>query len=281
MFQDLDNTLAAVADDPAAPPAVRNAEVSFETPDRNYAPTTTALNLFLHQARENRDLRDPEPLVVFRGGHFLNRPPPIRIDCSYLVTAWSDKTGAQKIADEHQMLGHALAWLNRFGTIPDHYLQGALIGQPFPPPTMVAQMDGSQYSHEFWSALGIAPRLSFTLMVTIAMELDAEYPLGPEVVTRELRLGVRDGSGVLERTFGIAGLVRDADSNALIADVEVTIDELQRTTQTDTLGRYQFHDLDPGNYTLVAAADGFQAANVTIEVPGATPNAYSIELSAA
>ena len=40
-------------------------------------------------------------------------------------------------------------------------------------------------------------------------------------------------------------------------------------------------ELKAGRYTLVTSADGFAAQNLAVEVPGRTPNAYDIELTAA
>ena len=279
MFQDLDSTLQALADDPVAPDIVHDADVSFETPDKNFVPSQETINLFLHEVKENREFRNPEPILVLQNGQYMKRQPPIRVDCSYLTTAWSNQTGGLKAAAEHKLLGHSLAWFSRFGTIPDSYFQGSLVGQPYPPPTMVAQIDGKQHSHEFWSALGIAPRLGFNLTVTLALDLEIEHVMGPEVITRELRLGSRDDLDKLEYTIGIAGTVRDTGSNALIVEAMVTIEELERTTQTDMLGRYRFYNLEPGDYTLVTTAAGFSTASRSIHVPGTTSSAYSIELS--
>jgi hypothetical protein len=51
--------------------------------------------------------------------------------------------------------------------------------------------------------------------------------------------------------------------------------------RTDNVGRYRFHRLKAGRYTVVTMADGFDAQNISVEVPGRTPNAYDIELTAA
>ena len=37
MFQDLDRTLNAIVEDPKAPQALREADVSFETPDSKHS----------------------------------------------------------------------------------------------------------------------------------------------------------------------------------------------------------------------------------------------------
>ncbi len=276
MFQDLDKTLQAIFEDPAAPSELHEAEVSFETPDKNYTPNQATLNLFLHEMKENRELRDPEPIQVFKDGLYQRRLPPLRVACSYLVTGWSGKTGALKVAEEHQLLGQALGWLGGFDPVPQQYLRGTLIGQPYPPPTMVAQLEGGRSLGEFWSALGIAPRPAFTLQVTVALMLAGEHPVGPEVISHETRLGLTGGP--LQSTFLIGGTVRAADSNAPLA-AEITIQELGRTMQTDASGRYRFPGLSSGHYTLHAAAAGFAAVDTPIEVPAAAGQSYNISLN--
>ena len=182
MFHDLDRTLKNLLDDPAAPAELHNAEVSFETPKADYKAQQATASLFLFDVRENRKLRTPEPIVELNGDQFVRRMPPLRVDCSYLVTTWSSKSGEDKVAEEHQLLGQALAWLSRFGTIPASYLHGGLASQPFPLPTLAAQADGRQNTGEFWNALGIPPRPAFTLVVTVAMELELQTPEGPPVL---------------------------------------------------------------------------------------------------
>ena len=46
MFHDLDSTLTAILDDATAPKELRDADVSFETPDRNFAPGRPTVNSF-------------------------------------------------------------------------------------------------------------------------------------------------------------------------------------------------------------------------------------------
>jgi hypothetical protein len=192
MFDDLDKTLKKILDDPAMPASIaglHNADKSFLTPDRNFTPAQAAVNLFLYEVKENRQLRDAEPIVEKIGTTFVQRPPPLRVDCCYLVTGWSSQTGAVKASEEHRLLAEALLWLSRFPTIPATFLQGSLTNQLYSPPTMVAQADGSKNAAEFWLALGIPPRPAFHLTVTIAMELllQVEGPLVTTTVTEYLR----------------------------------------------------------------------------------------------
>jgi hypothetical protein len=57
MIRDLDDTLKAILDDPASPTELRNADVSFEAPDKSFAPAQATVNLFLYEVKENRELR--------------------------------------------------------------------------------------------------------------------------------------------------------------------------------------------------------------------------------
>ena len=65
-------------------------------------------------------------MVERNGDVYASRPPPLRVDCTYLTTAWSSKPAALKVEEEHRLLGLALPWLSRFPVIEDRFLQGKL-----------------------------------------------------------------------------------------------------------------------------------------------------------
>ena len=279
MFRDLDETLRTMLDDPATPNELRNADISFEPPDRNFTPSQATVNLFLYDVRENRVLRDPVPVIERVGGLFVRRTPPLRVDCSYLITTWTTGTGAARVAEEHRLLSQALLWLSRFPIIPDQFLQGSLVNPPFPHPTMVAQTNDGKNMGEFWTALEQPPRPSFNLVVTIAMDLAIESPEGPLVITKDMRMGQKDGSAPPEQWFQIGGTVTDADSPpGLIAGAEVRLVERDLTTLTNDQGRFTFTLLPGGNYTLEVSKAGFATTSKNITIPGASLDAYDVLL---
>ncbi|WP_174187454.1 Pvc16 family protein [Nocardia barduliensis] len=51
-----------ILEDATVPSSLADVEVSFKTPDKAFAPSVTTLDVFLYGVRENRMLRDPEPL---------------------------------------------------------------------------------------------------------------------------------------------------------------------------------------------------------------------------
>src|SRR5215472_2316806 len=114
MFDDLDATLKAVFADSAAPGDLRNADVGFDTPDKDYQPAQATINLFLHEVAENRALRDEARVLERTNGTYTSRLPSLRLDCTYLVTAWSSQAAGLKAQEEHHLLGLALIWLSRF-----------------------------------------------------------------------------------------------------------------------------------------------------------------------
>jgi hypothetical protein len=279
MLNDLDQTLRAILDDAAAPTELRNADVSFETPDKNFAPAQATVNLFLYEVKENRELRDPVPITEIVAGTFVRRTPPLRVTCGYLATGWSNAVGPARVVEEHRLLGQALLWLSRFPTIPAGFLQGALAVQPFPLPTMVAQADGNRSNGEFWSALGMPPRPAFTVTVTIAMDLSLSLQEGPPVSTKEIRLQQIAPAGVMESVFSIGGTVRDAATTAVIAGAGMTLLESGVSTVSDADGRFLFDGLQPGAYTLRAVAPGFATLDTAIVVPGAATDAFDVSLT--
>ena len=139
MFQDMDASLRALLTDPTVPPALPGVDITFRTPDKTFTFATKSLNLFLSGVRENRILRDRVPIVELVGGSFRRRTPPVRVDCDYLVTAWSKEAGALAVQEEHLLLAQALAKLTRFPILATGYLQGTMVNQPFPVQIWTAQ----------------------------------------------------------------------------------------------------------------------------------------------
>jgi hypothetical protein len=273
MFHDLDAALKALLDDPGAPPALRDADVEFLPPERGYAPSRATVNLFLYDVEENRELRNPEPLRVPRpGGGYERRRPPLRLDCSYRVTAWAGTSAgaAAGVAEEHALLGLALAWLGRFPALPEAALAGVLPGQPWPPPLAVAQPNGVGEAGEFWSALGIPPRPAFDLVATIAVPFDVavlETPVTTMVI-RHRPGAAADG----EEWIVIGGVLRDPTDRP-VAGAWVALEPTGGTAATDDEGRFVFPRVRRGfGYRLRARAVGLGEVERLVDVP--TPSGH-------
>jgi Pvc16 N-terminal domain/Carboxypeptidase regulatory-like domain len=265
VFDDLDSTLTQLLNDAPAVelPQLRNADVSFQTPDSSFAPAQDTVDLFLYEVKENRELRDPTPIVDRVDGTFFRRPPPVRVDCSYITTTWATGApGATRVAAEHQLLGQALTWLSRFPTIPAQYLQGAFSSPQliYPLPTMVAQLDPNQHAGDFWTAMGIPPRPAFYLTVTT--ELPLTLPIEGPLVTTEHVVYVPD-----MEWFNFGGLISDA-AGAPVAGAVVRLEPIGISETTDADGRFVFVKVAGGaNYMLRARAPGQTDVARAIQVP--------------
>jgi hypothetical protein len=277
MFQDLDSTLTAILNDPAMPASLinlGNAAKSFVTPDRNFAPGQATVNLFLYEVKENRQLRDAEPIVERIGPTFVQRPPPLRVDCCYLVTTWSSQGGAVGVAEAHGLLAQALLWLSRFPTVPSTYLQASLANQLYPPPTLVAQMDGHKNLGEFWFALGIPPRPAFYLTVTIAMELLLQID-GPLVTTTVAENLQTDQAGSGEFWIQIGGTVLQGAPPRPVAGATaevVAINPAGTGVRVDDATLFRVGDFVARNPTARARITAINGNSLTLDgaLPGLT-----------
>src|SRR5689334_5117784 len=116
MIHDLDRTLKELLTRFLPTELATQVEVSFAAPDNQFpgsAVPLPALDLFLYDVRENRELRSTEWIVERQNGFAVQTPPPVRVDCSYLITAWSSAAD-NPAQDEHRILGEAMRVLLRF-----------------------------------------------------------------------------------------------------------------------------------------------------------------------
>ena len=152
--------------------------IHFDVPNDQFFPTLPAINLFLYDVRENQELRSKEWLLERQSnGQIMKTPAPVRVDCSYLITAW-----AGDVDNEHSLLGDVMVALLRHPTLPAAVLQGRLQQQDLPPPTTALRPGRLQSLAEFWQALGGKPKAALNFMVTIAVQPHQAVAAGPAIV---------------------------------------------------------------------------------------------------
>ena len=92
MINALDETLKALLRRDLPSALAEQVQISFATPDDQFPPqsvTLPAIDLFLDDVRENLDLRSNEVYLERRGnGTAIQTRAPVRVDFSYLITAW-------------------------------------------------------------------------------------------------------------------------------------------------------------------------------------------------
>jgi len=285
MIRDLSLTIQAVMDDPALAtmfPELFGAQIVFDRPAEGFNPTVPTIDLFLFDIRENVELRSNEPIVTRTNGQVSISRPPMRVSCSYLLTAWP-VSGGDLALQEHRLLGQALQLLSRYPHIPAQFVKGQLVGQQPPLPMMTAQSDGLREPYEFWSAIGNKMRAS--IVVTATIGLDFLPPIvAPEVSVSQIHFGPRasaDGTGLATTAgpprFRIGGRVTDAASHAVV-DATVSIVEIGLAAKTDDDGRYQLGAMTAGTYTVHVQA-GATTKSVSVAVPLGAGGSYDIQLA--
>lgn len=174
MIQDLDATLKLILERELPSPLNEQVAISFDTPDDQFPPTSVtppAIDLFLYDVRENHDLRSNEwSLQRESDGTGRLSQPLLRVDCSYLITAWPSPSTPNRAADEHRLLSEVMRVLLRLPKLPAELLQGELVDQELPLPTAVLQPGHLQSLGEFWQALGGKPKAALNYTVTLAVQ---------------------------------------------------------------------------------------------------------------
>src|SRR5215813_11935695 len=110
MIRDLSSTLQAVLSDPslAGPfPELSKALVAFDRPDESFKPAQTTVDLFLFDVRENMELRSNEPAIERLNGQAVMHRSPMRVACTYLITAWP-VGGTDLVLQEQRLLAQVL-----------------------------------------------------------------------------------------------------------------------------------------------------------------------------
>ena len=191
MFQDLDETLATLIKRELT---ATNVSVSFATPDNEFPPvevTLPAIDLFLYDIRENMELHRNDWHHERVNGRILRHKAPIRVDCSYLITAWSSAT--HPIEDEHRLLGEVMKVLLRYRQLPDDVLQGELVGLLPPVRARAVRQGYLQSLGEFWQAMGGKPKASLHYTVTVSADVFAPEDLGPPATDKIIKM--KQGTG--------------------------------------------------------------------------------------
>jgi hypothetical protein len=273
MIQDLSQTLRAILTQPGLPAELSAAQIVFDRPGDTFSPTQTSIDLFLYDLRENLELRNNEPALAHANGQVTITPPPLRLACTYLVTAWP-VGGGELPLQEHRLLADVLQVLSRYPTIPASFLQGSLVGQDPPLPMIALHPDALKNVSEFWTSLGNKLRPSLSLTATISI------PVFPATTAREA-ISVQtsiDQIGTADTHLAslvIAGTVTSA--GAPVTGAVVTVVEIGLKAATDQDGRFRLGPMTAGNYTL-SVVSGQTSQTKSVAVPAAVGSNYDVQL---
>src|SRR5215203_4829759 len=189
MLADLDETLRVMLKGELGRHGFDGVEVAFDAPAREWSSqlSSPTVNLFLYDIRESGDYRPTEWQTDRANGHHREVRPPMIMECSYAVTAWT-----QAVEDEHRLLSQVLAIFNAYPELPQESLNGRLANgsQAFPLKARIGQGKGEK--SDFWSAVGGQYKVSLDYVVRLSVESGAKRERGPEVRTQTVRTSLSD-----------------------------------------------------------------------------------------
>ena len=166
---------------PLSPRAV---DIVFDAPDGDWAAGVSrpTVNLYLWDVRPNMIERHwGAELIAQADGTRVRRDPLPRVDCRYLVTAWTTE-----VRDEHSLLGSVLSALLLNPVIQPEHLRGPFATVRPLPTVLLRSGDGSENS-DFWSALGGQLKPGLDITVTATVDAAAVVEAGPPVADIEIR----------------------------------------------------------------------------------------------
>ena len=273
------------------------AQIRFRPPDGDWRVEVSnlnqmALNLYLVDLRENRKLRAntrlPDAVV---NGSVEIKVAPARLDCHYLITAWSPAQpgpAVEPTVDEHLLLYQATAVLmNNLPLNPSHiYAPGSppLLATPdlireADLPTQILPAEGFPKLSEFWGATGAnhrwKPAIYLVVTLPVALQREVAGPMVTTLITEYRQAGQPQTAAI---RIEIGGHVRDNSVNPAVPvpDAWVRLERIDgtplQTTHTNDQGRFAFGELTPGPYRLQWRAEGFAPppAPRVIEIPSPT-----------
>jgi hypothetical protein len=271
-------------------------QVSFEPPNDTFQSQVQtngklALNVYLTDLRENRVYRTNERTRDLQNGIYSDAQAPRRMDCHYLISAWSPATkhpAVEPTVDEHLLLYlTTTALMDAEPFVPSAILVPSVI----PPywdvianeelPSVILPVEGFSKLAEFWGATKTVHwKPAVYLVVTLPVVMPTLIA-GPMVTATITEYELSGDTQPAETMVQIAGSVITGTPPQIVTGAWVRLENAASnpiaTTTTDVDGHFTFIGLQQGNYTLRVRAQGFAEASRAIPVPSPTGN-YDVPL---
>jgi hypothetical protein len=239
-------------------------EIAFDAPASDWSAKLTAptVNLFLYDLRENLAQSEATPRNVRVNGAAMAAPPPMRLEVTYAVTAWT-----KAVEDEHRLLSQVLAILFSHTSLPADLLAGRLAAASQLRAIETEVGRPKEEKADFWTSIGGRYKASIDYAIRLEVESGLMFTRGPEVRSQTMRLELDGVRRTMEELQRFGGVVRDA-SGEPVADAWVALPELGKMTSSDREGRFLFDGLRPGDHTVEARTASGEEASGVAKVPG-------------
>lgn len=270
-------------------------QVGFQPPNADWITFVKglgeiALNVYLVGFTENLELRSNERIREIQNGVVQETRAPRRLDCHYLITAWSPSDPLPPLVEptleEHDLLfAVATVLADAEPMVPRLIYAPAPLPLGFPEaiadaelPSELLPFEGFPPTPDFWSTMEGPWKPGLQLTVTLPL-LFTKQVAGPMVITRITEYRQIGGVGAAEVFIQIGGHVLKGATPVPGAWVRLeTPGALPlQTAETDSDGRFTFVQLAAGSYVLRVRATGSAEVTRNITVPAAT-GGYDVQI---
>jgi hypothetical protein len=280
------------------PVLASDAHVRFQPPDAVLRADVLALNaltldVYLIELRENRKLRSNERVATNDGnGQIRLEPAPTRMDCHYLVSAWSpvQVTALEPTLDEHALLYDAAAALTNLA--PLNPARTYLAADPelalWPAeyrdldlPTDVLLPESFGKHSDFWTTMGNDARWKPVLQLTVTIPIVLQSDIAGFMVTTKIsdyrvtklpatsEVWIEIGGSVLDTLHPLPSGMPAPVSKAWV-QLQTTAGVPLHLTETDAAGHFLFERLTPGQYQIRAGFPDLGERSRVVTVPSET-----------
>jgi hypothetical protein len=240
-------------------------DIAFDAPATDWSAklTNPTVNLFLYDLRENVAEAEVSTRDVRVNGMTMSAPPPMRLEVTYSVTAWT-----KAVQDEHRLLSQVLAILFSHVSLPADLLDGRLAAASMFRSIETEVGRPKEEKADFWTSIGGRYKASVDYAVKLEVESGLTFTRGPDVRTQTVHLGIKGGPArTVEELQRFGGIVRDKDGEP-VANAWVVLPELGRFASTNAQGRFTFDGMRAGDHKVVARTAAGEEASGTATVPG-------------
>jgi hypothetical protein len=240
-------------------------DIAFDAPATDWSAklTNPTVNLFLYDLRESVGESEVTTRDVRINGATMSAPPPMRLEVTYSVTAWT-----KAVQDEHRLLSQVLAILFSHVSLPADLLDGRLASASLFRKIETEVGRPKEEKADFWTSIGGRYKASIDYAVKLEVESGMTFTRGPEVRTQTVHLGIQNGPArTFEELTRFGGIVRDKDGEP-VANAWVALPDLGRMASTNGEGRFVFDAMRPGEHRVVARTAAGEEASGTAKVPG-------------
>jgi hypothetical protein len=248
-------------------------DIAFNQPKREWSSRVSrpTLNLYLYDIRENAKLRQHTPIFEVErtddGKLVSQRPRAIRMDLTYMVTAWATDPG-----DEHRLLSRSLMTFLRHRAMPTDLVPEAFAETGTIVPLDVAQREMLESPADIWGVMDNEMRPAYGLRLIVAFNPHTPT-ITPAVRSAQVGLGQseRPINESMSATDGVArtrigGQLR-SKSGQPIDGVRMTLVERGKDIVVREDGVFVISNLPDGKYTLEISVPGRQPIRKKIVVP--------------